>query len=195
MCRQQHVQMAYPHQMLKLRPELCSSLRLVPGRVTLCSTSVFEGYVHDPEACLHISIKNISMYYARSADTLDLSCMHQLPNDCMQQQSNELCTRQSNLCIHGWSHRGARLNRSWKLKGRRMALKPSRRMRCVMTARSRCNALPSTHSPSSIVTPSCIRHRSGHIVNLKSDKSFMHAGYRDVQSKVWDTPGRRKRQA
>lgn len=40
------------HEMLKWRPELWSSLRPVPGRVTLCSTSVLEGYVHDPVACL-----------------------------------------------------------------------------------------------------------------------------------------------
>ncbi len=42
------------------------------------------------------------------------------------------------------------------LKGRRMELKPSSRMRCRIVPRSLCIALPLTHMPSSMVAPSCI---------------------------------------
>ena len=71
------------------------------------------------------------------------------------------------------------------LKGRRMALNPSSRMRCKIVARSLCIALPLTHMPSSMVAPSCTgsqrfttQHNHLHsakLLRMAGDDSYLKA--------------------
>ncbi len=69
------------------------------------------------------------------------------------------------------------------LKGRRMALKPSSRMRCRIVPRSLCIAFPLTHMPSSMVAPSCTggeatehcQHGNANVVRMAGDGQYLES--------------------